>query len=105
MQRVTLSGTLVTDVFRQLDKNGRQYIRFTLACGTLNTNQRMEYTYYKCVSYIRGYDELKKGDQLFLTGKLQATIGYNEDRSPMLNLLVSVTEMTGGQKEEDKKKK
>ena len=53
----------------------------------------MEYTYYMCVSYMRGYEELKKGDQVFLTGKLSASIAYNPDHTPVLSLLVSVTEM------------
>ena len=105
MQRVTLSGTLVSDIFRQVDKNGRQYFRFTLSCGALNQYQRMEYTYYMCVSYMRGYEELKKGVQVFLTGKLSASIAYNSDHTPVLSLLVSVTDMTGGQKEENKRKK
>ena len=105
MQQITLSGTLITEAFRQVDKKGRPYIRFTLSCGSIMPGDRVEYTHYKCVCYIGGYDRLEKGDQVFVVGKLQASIQYDESQSPSLNLQVMVTNMSGGRRAEDKKKK
>ena len=96
MQQITISGTLLSDVEKGTDKNGRTFLRFTVSCGWNDQDNRTQYTHYRCTCYVGGYEKLKKGDQVFVTGKLTATIGYDDDRNAFLNMDVMVYQINRG---------
>lgn len=104
MQQITLSGTLITDASKQRDKSGRNYIRFTLTCSSVNIYGRTEFTHYRCICYVPGYESMKKGDQVFITGKFSASIGKDDKGNAYLNLDVMVTSISGGYRAAERKK-
>ena len=72
-------------------------------CGSKEITGRMVYTEYKCVCYVNGYEKLRKGDQVFLTGKQSAGIGYDKDGNAVLKLNVMVYQASGGFTAEERK--
>lgn len=106
MQQITISGTLSSEVERCKDKNGNSYIRFKVVCGDTDINGRSVFTHYHCTCYISGFEDLKKGDQVFITGKLSAKISISaKDGNPYLNLNVMVYQASAGYKQDEKEKK
>lgn len=98
MQQITISGTLLSDAVVCTDKNGRQYVRFKVTCGDEDINGRTQFTHYHCTCYPTGFDKLKKGDQVFINGRLSAKISISETGKPYLNLNIMVYQATGGYK-------
>lgn len=106
MQQITISGTLSNDIERCKDKNGNSYIRFKVACGDTDINGRVQFTHYHCTCYVSGFEDLKKGDQVFVTGKFSAKITNSaKDGTPYLNLNVMVYQVSGGYKIQEREKK
>lgn len=103
MQQITISGTLLSGAEQCTDKNGNTYVRFDVTCGESDINGRVEYTHYHCTCYISGFENLKKGDQVFITGKLRAKVSTGKDGKAYLNLNVMVYQATGGYKIEERK--
>lgn len=104
MQQVTISGTLLADAEKCVDTNGRTYSRFTVSCGSKGPGGRTEYTQYRCTCYITGYEDCKKGDQIFLTGKLSAKLKTDEKGKVHLNLDVMIHFASGGYKYAERKR-
>ncbi len=105
MQQVTISGTLYSDAETCRDKNGHVYVRFKVTCGDTDINGRVQFTHYHCTCYLPKFDKLKKGDQVFVTGKLSVKLSTNDDGKPYINLNVMVYQASGGYKIEDKNNK
>ncbi len=106
MQRITISGTLLGDTACFRDKNDRQFIRFTVTCGSTDIHGRTVFNHYRCTCYITsGYENMKKGDQVFIMGKFLPSIGVDDKGKPYLNLDVMVTDITGGYRATERKKK
>lgn len=103
MEIVTISGTLYTDSSVAKDKNGRQFTRMTVTCGSSDPNGAPVFTHYKCICYLKGYENLKKGDQVFLTGSQKISIWVDQNGKPWLNIDVMVHHISCGYKGEDKK--
>lgn len=104
MQQVTISGNLLNDAEKCRDKNGNLYSRFDVTCPDTNYAGRTTYTHYHCVCYLAGVEMLKKGDQVFLTGKLNATASVDSKGNAYVNLNIMVFQATVGSKLEDRKK-
>lgn len=104
MQQIIISGALITDVQKLRDRNGRDYLRFTVTCGSTDINGRSIFTHYRCISYITGYGKLKKGDQVFITGKFTPSLMCDENGKTYMNLDVMVASITPGYRAEDKKR-
>lgn len=96
MEQITIAGKLVSDAETCTDKNGRKYSRFSVSCCSEDIFGRMQYTVYHCTCYVPGYEKKKAKDQVFLTGKFSAKIGFNESGKPKLNLNVFVYQAAGG---------
>ena len=103
MQQITISGTLLNDAERCKDRNGNFYVRFDVTCGESDTSGRPEFTHYHCTCYITGFEKLKKGDQVFITGKLRAKLSANAKGEAYMNLNVMVHQVSGGYKIEERK--
>ena len=104
MQQITICGTLISDAESCTDRNGRPYIRFEVNCDDPDITGRTQYTHYHCTCYLNNLDKLKKGDQVFLTGKLMAKLTIGRDGKPYMNLNVMVYQATDGYKIEERKK-
>lgn len=104
MQQITISGTLLTDAELCKDKNGKNFVRFKVTCGDTDAFGRTEYTHYQCTCYLQNFNKLKKGDQVFVTGKLSAKISADDKGKSYLNLNVMVYQATGGYKIEERSK-
>ena len=102
MQQITISGTLLNDAETCIDKKGNSYVRFDVTCGESEMNGRKSFTHYHCICYIGGFNELKKGESVFLTGKLNAKISTDKEGKAYLNLNVMVYQASGGYKVIDK---
>lgn len=98
MEQITLCGTLVEDARSCQDKAGHPYVRFTVGCGRQDQYGRTIYTNYRCTCYVPGYDKLKKGDQVFITGKLSSYLGFGENGKPKVNLDVMIYQVAPGYK-------
>ena len=103
MQQITISGTLLSNAESCSDRTGRKYARFKVTCGDTDLQGRVQFTHYHCTCYLPNYDNLKKGDQVFITGKLSARISFDEDGKPYLNLNVMVFQACGGYKCDERK--
>ena len=104
MQQITISGTLLTDAENCKDRNGRSFVRFKVTCGDTDVLGRTKYTHYNCTCYMPNFGKLKKGDQVFVTGKLSADIAMDDKGKTYLNLCVMVYQATGGYKIEERNK-
>ncbi len=102
MEQATISGTLLTDVETCVDVKGRNYSRFTVTCGSKSVNGRTKYTHYQCTSYLSGYEKLKKGDQVFVTGNLSVTEYRDNSGTMKTRLNILVYQMSGGYRAEEK---
>lgn len=105
MQVINISGTLLEDAVKCVDKAGRSYARFTMTCGSTDANGRTYYTHYSCTCYMEGYEKLKKGDQAFVCGKLSAKLSTDEKGKSYMNLNVLAYQASGGYKYEERKAK
>lgn len=104
MEQVTISGTLLSDSTTGKDKNGRDFTRFTVSCGSKEPSGGVVFTHYRCVSYLKGHESLRKGDQVFLTGSQKVSIWVDQNGKPWINIDVMVYQMTCGYKAEERKK-
>ena len=105
MQVITISGTLLDDAVKCVDKNGRSYTRFKMTCGASEPGGRTVFTHYQCTCYIDGYEKLKKGDQAFVCGKFSARLTTDEKGKQYMNLNVLAFQATGGYKYTERKDK
>lgn len=105
MQQITISGSLLTDAFTFKDVNNRQYVRFVVSCPNVDKFGRTTFSHYRCTCYILGFQSLKKGDQVFLTGRFTPSIGTDEKGKTYLNLDVLVLSISGGYKADERKNK
>jgi len=105
MQQITISGTLLSDAETCRDIRGREYTRFKVTCGDTDTAGRVQYTHYHCTCYLSlsSFGRLKKGDQVFVIGRLSAKLAIDEKGTPYLNLNVMVYQASGGYKIEERK--
>lgn len=103
MQQITISGTLLSDAEKCVDKSGKNYSRFTVSCGSTGPDGRVEFTHYRCICYISGYEKFKKGDQAFVTGKLSARLRVDDKGRTYMNLDIMVYQLTGGYRARDGK--
>lgn len=97
-----ISGTLLNDAGMFTDKAGKNYVRFTVTCGTSDVFGRTIYSHYRCICYFGGYDKMKKGDQVFLTGRFTPSVILDDKGKPQMNLDVMVTQITRGYEAKDK---
>jgi len=104
MEQIILSGTLFKDAESCIDKSGKTYSRFTVVCGSNDSTGRAVFTRYHCICYISGYEKMKKGDQVFVTGKLTAKLGIDENENPSVSLSVMVFQISGGYRAEERQK-
>lgn len=104
MQQITISGTLVSNSESCTDKNGKSFSRFSVVCGSREITGRTKYTYYRCICYVSGYERLKKGDQVFVTGKLNADVAVDSKGQPYLQLNVMVYQASGGFRADERKR-
>lgn len=104
MQIITISGTLLTNAEKCTDKNGKNYTRFTVTCGGTDVFGRSQYTHYRCTCYVSGYEGMKKGDQIFLSGNLSAKVRIAEDGKSYLNMDVMVYQVSGGYRANERNK-
>ena len=105
MQVITISGTLLDDAVKCVDKSGHSYVRFTMTCGSTDLNGRSYFTHYSCTCYVEEYAKLKKGDQAFICGKLSARLSQDEKGKYYMNLNVLAYQTSGGYKSEERDKK
>lgn len=106
MQVINISGTLVSDSEKCKDRNGRSFSRFTVTCGSNDINGRTVFTHYRCICYVGGYDALKKGDQVFVSGRFSPSVSLNnEGREVITSLNVMVHQITGGYRAVERKDK
>lgn len=68
MEAITLSGILADDCEKKTDKKGHQYIRFKVSCEGTDIYGKPRITQYRCYLYNMQFDNLKKGELVFLTG-------------------------------------
>ena len=102
MQQITLAGTLLTDATKFRDRRNRDFLRFILTCTSVDSNGRTVFTHYKCICYILSFQELKKGDRVFLTGRFMPSLGQDETGKTYMNLDVLVLTMSGGYRPDKK---
>lgn len=104
MLQITISGTLLENAETCVDKNGRTYTRFSVSCGSEDLNGRTQFLHFSCTCYVKGYEYLKKGDQVFLTGKFSAKLNTGNDGKTYMNLYIMVYQAAGGYKANERKK-
>lgn len=80
MELITISGNVVTDSEKCVDKNGREYVRFRVSCWSKDYQGYDKYTYYNCFCYHTGYGKMKKGEIVFLSGTYMQNVKYPEDQ-------------------------
>jgi len=104
MQQVSISGVLNSDSEQCTDVSGRTYLRFTVRCESRDKLSRKYHTYYTCFCYIGGVKDLKKDDQVFVTGKQSVGIKYDKNNSPYPYITVMVYQISQGLKANSKTK-
>lgn len=88
MQQITLSGWATVDSEDYVDSIGKKYKRFIVRCMSYDRMSRKIYTDYTCYTYLTQLDDIKKGDDVVLTGK--QTLGVTQDEKGNPKVLASV---------------
>ncbi len=105
MEQITISGVLDNDSEKCIDANNRPYCRFVASCPYEDKFGRTRYRHYNCICYVSGYDNLKKGDQIFLSGKFSAALLLDEKGKPYMELNIMVYQASDGYKASERKTK
>ena len=105
MQMISISGTLLVDAEKCVGRNGVSYIRFDVTCPDQDAYGRTIYTHYHCTCYINGFDQLRKGDQVFISGKFHAKLSVDEKGKPYMNLNIMVYQITAGYRKSSREPK
>ena len=87
MQVIIISGTLLSDSVKCKDRNGRSFTRFTVTCGSEGANGRTVFTHYRCTCYVSGCDFLKKGDQVFVSGRFSPSVSIDNEGNEIITEL------------------
>lgn len=103
MQQITLSGTLISDASKFKDRNNKEFIKFIVTCGSTDAYGRTIFTHYRCICYVTGYEGMRKGDQVFLTGRFCPSLGTDESGKNYMNLDVMVISISGGYRASERK--
>jgi len=103
MQQITLAGALITDALKLKDKNNKEFLRFTLSCASVDNYGRTIFTHYRCTCYILGFQGLKKGDHVIITGRFMPSIGTDDKGKTYMNLEVMVLSIAGGYRAYERK--
>ena len=93
MQQITISGWAPYDSEVCSDNYGRNYKRFVTRCVSYSRTNTRIYTEYSCKCYLSQIDDIKKGDEVFLTGKLALGITQDEKGNPKLIANVHVNQI------------
>lgn len=104
MEIVTISGTLYDDSSQGRDRNGRDFTRFTVTCGSTDQNGCAVFTHYRCIYYRKGYEKLRKGDQVFLSGSQKVSIWVDQNGKPWINIDVMVQQLSCGYRADERKR-
>ena len=104
MQQVIISGTLLSDAGKFKDKNGREFLRFTVTCGNSEPGGTTSFSHYRCTCYATGYGTLNKGDQVFITGKFFPKLETDDKGKAYMILDVMVSTLTNGYKHNERRK-
>lgn len=70
MEEIALSGILVDDAEKRIDKKGHEYIRFKVGCEGTDMYGKPRVSLYRCYTYDLKAGSLKKGELVFVTGTL-----------------------------------
>ena len=97
MQSITISGTLLSDAMKCMDRNGRSFTRFTVTCGSEGVNGTIVYTHYRCTCFMSGLESLREGDQVFLSGRFTPSVSIdNEGNDIITELRIFVYQLSVG---------
>lgn len=99
METINISGRLYKDAEQCVDRNGKTYTRIIVTCGASVPDGRSRFTHYRCTCYQRGYENLKKHEQVFITGSLAVTTSKDDRGSFYVNLDVVVYQIARGKKD------
>jgi len=68
MEEIALSGILVDDAEKRIDKKGHEYIRFKVGCEGTDMYGKPRVSLYRIFSYDLNLATLKKGQMVFVVG-------------------------------------
>lgn len=104
MQQITISGTLLEDAEACRDKNSREYVRIKVTCGETDQNGRTQFSTYHCICYNAAYAKMKKGDQVFISGKFTPYVYMDKSGVEKMSLNILVIQITKGYQASERKK-
>lgn len=70
MQQITIAGVIAEDSEKKTNEQGHEYVRFKVHCTDTDNKGKQRITVYRCYTYKTQFDNLKKGECIFLTGTL-----------------------------------
>lgn len=105
IQNIILVGHLLTDAQSYTDKNGHDYIRFKMSCRRTTYTGETKFTIYRICCYQSGFENLRQGDQVYVSGDLDITYHVDENGKAWLNNDVFARQITKGSTENQKIKK
>ena len=80
LQKIDLIGNLVADAEIKTGKDGSEFIGFRVAVSE-NSGEEKRTTYYEVSCHKSGVIEyLKKGQQVFVSGRLSLSVYVKEDK-------------------------
>ena len=96
IQTVILIGHLLTDAESFTDKNGHDFVRFKMTCRRTTFKGETKFTVYRVCCYIGGYETLKQGDQVFVSGELDISVHIDKEGKVWLNNEVYAKQISKG---------
>lgn len=85
IQTITLMGHLISKVDKFVDKNGHEFIRFKMSCRKTTFKGDTKNTVYRVCCYQGGFENLKEGDQVYVSGDLDISVYIDDKGKVWLN--------------------
>ena len=96
IQTIILLGHLMTDAETFIDKDGHDFIRFKMCCRKTTFKGESKFTVYRVCCYQKGFENMKRGDQVYVSGDLDINVHIDDKGKVWLNTEVYARQIAKG---------
>lgn len=90
MEVITISGCLPDDCEVCTDKRGNSFVRFKVSCKNKDYDGKTVYHVYRCYCYYAGFEDLRRGEKVYIVGDLSYYLREDKNGKTWLNMDVYV---------------
>lgn len=94
MQTITITGTVLQDAQSSTDQWGKAFTCILVSCWRKSQIDEPIFTKYRCFVHKKGYEDIRKGDRVCISGELWAgAVISNEKPVPSLSVEAKTIEI------------